>query len=61
MELLDTREAAKRLGVKKHTLENWRVSGRGPRFVKLGGLVRYPVEEITRFLEQALRSSTSER
>lgn len=53
---------AKPLSVK--TLQGWRVSGHGPRFVKLGsGLraaVRYRRSELLRFLADCERGSTAE-
>jgi hypothetical protein len=38
---LSAAEAAVRLGLEPGTLANWRWSGQGPRFVKVGGRVRY--------------------
>lgn len=58
--LRTTEEAAERLGMKKGTLEVWRVQGRGPRFLKLGRAVRYPEEFLDDFLMQSVRASTSE-
>lgn len=53
---------AKPLSVK--TLQAWRVSGRGPRFIKLGSGLRSPVRyrhsELMRFLADGVRGSTSE-
>jgi excisionase family DNA binding protein len=46
--LLSQREAARLLGLSTRTLERWRVSGLGPRFIKLGNSVRYRLEEIER-------------
>lgn len=36
-DLLDTKKAAPRIGVSPGTLENWRVAGTGPRFIKTTG------------------------
>jgi hypothetical protein len=36
-DLLDTRAAAPRIGVSPGTLENWRVQGVGPKFIKTAG------------------------
>jgi predicted DNA-binding transcriptional regulator AlpA len=58
--LLKTPEAAKKLRVTKATLESWRCRGGGPQFVKYGRAVRYRPEDIEKFLEKSLRSSTSE-
>ena len=42
------------------TLRYWRCAGGGPRFLKLGHVVRYRVEDLNDFIEQCLRSNTSE-
>ena len=44
-------EVADRLRVSLACLRRWRLERRGPRFVKLGTLVRYPAEELDRWLE----------
>ena len=36
-DLLDTKTAAPRIGVSPGTLENWRVAGIGPKFIKTPG------------------------
>ncbi len=58
--VLDTRAAADFLGVSARTLEGFRVRGGGPRFVKIGGAVRYRVESLDAFLRQQERASTSD-
>jgi hypothetical protein len=42
------------------TLQAWRVSGRGPVFIKVGRLVRYRMEDLEKFLQQNRRRSTSD-
>lgn len=32
--------------VTERTLANWRSTGQGPRFIKIGGRVMYPVERV---------------
>jgi excisionase family DNA binding protein len=50
-ELLDTDPAAEYLGVKGHTLEVWRTSGRyGLPFIKVGRRVKYRRADLDRFL-----------
>ncbi|WP_018231419.1 helix-turn-helix transcriptional regulator [Thioalkalivibrio thiocyanodenitrificans] len=56
---LTTQEAAERLGLKRTTLEAWRVRGFGPRFVKLGRCVRYRAADLDSWLESRTRTSTS--
>jgi hypothetical protein len=50
-ELLRPREVAELLGTSEQTLANWRSSQRYDLpFVKAGGVVRYTVEDVHRFL-----------
>jgi len=57
---LTTPEAATFLGVKPSTLEQWRWSGRGPRFVKLGRACRYRLADLEEYMEARVFSSTTE-
>lgn len=50
--LLTVREAARRLGLACGTLNNWRSSGQGPAFVRLGSAVRYTEEDLSCFIAQ---------
>ena len=51
-ELLDTELAASYLGIKGHTLEVWRVTGRyGLPFVRVGRRVKYRRADLDRFLD----------
>ncbi|MFT7692261.1 MAG: putative DNA-binding transcriptional regulator AlpA [Candidatus Latescibacterota bacterium] len=51
--LLTTQEAAHRLGIAIGTLQNWRVRGEGPAFVKLGKkAVRYDPAALDRFVAE---------
>ncbi len=58
--LLNTREAADRLGLRKSTLDCWRSRGGGPAYRKIGAAVRYSVEDLERFVQAAVRTSTSD-
>ena len=60
-QLLTTPQAADYLGgIKPNTLEGQRVRGEGVRFVKIGRLVRYRVEDLDAYLEGQTRYSTSQ-
>lgn len=60
-ELVTTSRAAEILGgLKPNTLENWRVRGVGPRYLKIGGLVRYSTADLDAYLETQKRQSTSQ-
>ena len=58
--LLREQEAASVLNVKVTTLRRWRWAGKGPRFLELGGAVRYSQADLYTFIEASVRSSTSE-
>ena len=51
-DLLDTEPAAAHLGIKPHTIEVWRVSGRySLPFIKVGRRVKYRLADLERFLD----------
>ena len=52
-------DAADRLGVQPSTLANWRWTGGGPRYLKVGGRVRYRLFDLAEWLDARARSSTS--
>jgi hypothetical protein len=58
--LFDTAGAALYLTIGKRSLEKWRQTGEGPRFIKIGGAVRYTTEDLDAFIKANRRSSTSE-
>lgn len=59
--LLDTHKAAEHLGdIQPNTLEGWRVKGIGPKFIKIGRLVRYRTDDLDQWLQAQTRSSTSQ-
>jgi excisionase family DNA binding protein len=57
---LDTREAAEYLNVSKSWLEHRRCDGTGPRYQKLGALVRYRPEDLDAYSERQARTSVWE-
>lgn len=54
-----SKEAAARLRVAVSTLAAWRVTGAGPRYIKFGTRVLYPISEIEAFEKKCLRSATT--
>ena len=54
-ELVDEASLAARLGVSRSTLQSWRYSARGPRWIKLGRLIRYRVADVDAYLEANTR------
>jgi excisionase family DNA binding protein len=43
---LTSREAAELLRISIHTLNHWRICGRGPAFIKIGSAVRYARRDV---------------
>lgn len=60
MNILDINKVAEQLNVRPASLAKWRVTGDGPRFVKLGKRVGYRQQDIDAWIESKVRSSTSE-
>lgn len=58
--LLNTLQAARLLGLSSSTLSKSRLTGEGPRFVKLGASVRYRRSDLEAFVNANMRLSTSE-
>jgi excisionase family DNA binding protein len=54
-------EVADRLRVSLACLRRWRLERRGPRFVKVGSLVRYPADELDRWIESLPVGGTQTR
>ncbi len=60
--LINETEAASFLGYSIRALQNWRVRGGGPRFVKVSSRsIRYRRRELNDWIEERLRSNTSEQ
>lgn len=58
--LISEKEAAKFLGYSVRALQNWRVRGGGPRFVKVNQRsVRYRRRDLLRWIERNTTSNTS--
>ena len=55
MALMNEIEAAQELNVAVSTLRKWRITRRGPDYLKLSRLVRYEPEAIVRFKAQSAR------
>ncbi len=59
--LIDEREAAGFLCYSVRALQNWRVRGGGPRFVKVSARsIRYRRRDLIEWIEDRLRNNTSE-
>jgi predicted site-specific integrase-resolvase len=59
-ELMSQHELAALLDINAATLANWRSAGRGPRYVKLGGKVKYRKLDVEAFINSSVRQSTTQ-
>ena len=50
--LMDSREIAAYLKVSESTLSRWRSAGQGPPFLRLGGIARYRLDAVDRWLAE---------
>lgn len=50
-------QVAEMLGLKPRTLINWRSQGQGPKYIKIGGLVRYEHSAIEAYIDEARKAS----
>lgn len=57
---LRTPEAARMVGLSPRTLEKHRTFGTGPTYLKLGGRILYTAEDLQRWIDRGVRSSTSD-
>ena len=59
--LLTTEQAAQFLNTPKRTLENWRVSGEGPRFARLTPRkIRYRPQDLAEWVEGTTVANTAQ-
>lgn len=58
--LCDTRTLAAYLCARAQTVEQMRFKGGGPRFIKVGGSVRYRKSDVLAWLDEQSRFSTSD-
>lgn len=58
---LTPQETAQRLRTTPGTLANWRVKGYGPKYLKFGRKVLYPLAEVEKFEAGVLVAATNAR
>ncbi len=59
-ELFDTEAVATYVGLSPVTLRKWRMTGAGPRFVRIGRAIRYRKAELDAFLAGREFATTAE-
>ena len=56
---LTPKEAAARLRTSAQVLSNWRIKGIGPKYIKMGRKVLYPVAQLEIWEDSRLRQNTA--
>ncbi len=51
-DLRDTIKASEFIGINPRTLSNWRVIGKGPKYIKVGARVRYRTSDLLEWLDK---------
>ena len=55
-ELLTPKEVSAITKIKTTTLGSWRWSGKGPKYCKVGGSVRYPKSQLEQWIQGGFRN-----
>jgi hypothetical protein len=59
--LLDTQQLSRRWNLSPRSLERYRMNGEGPRYLRVGGAVRYRLADIEAFESEQLAAAQAER
>lgn len=60
--LLTERQASELLQVSARTMQSWRVSGRGPKFIRISArAIRYRFSDLVTWTQNLVVSSTSDQ
>jgi hypothetical protein len=57
---LTEQELAQRWNMSPRSLQQWRLRGQGPKYLKLGSAIRYPLDWVEAFEAANARSNTSD-
>lgn len=57
---LTTKQLAQRLNIHEQTPRKWRMLGIGPKGIKAGRSIRYPISEVEKWEQNMLSQSTAQ-
>ena len=60
LELLNAKHTAKHMCITEGTLAKWRLTGEGPKFVRVGRRIAYDPKDVAEWLDARRVSSTSQ-
>ena len=58
--MLTEKQVATMLSITQQTLRNWRQQNKGPKYVKVGGSIRYRYTDVELYLEKNAVETTGE-
>lgn len=58
--LMTEKEVAALICITPRALQNWRLRGGGPEYIKIGRLVRYQRRDVEAFIQERKRKHTSQ-
>jgi excisionase family DNA binding protein len=61
LERMSVKEAANYLGCAEQTMANWRMRGKGPRYIKRGGRVFYRRSDLDAWEQQSVIETSDSR
>ena len=59
-QLMTEKEVAGLICITPRALQNWRLRGGGPEYVKIGRSVRYQRSDVIKFIEERKRKHTAQ-
>ena len=59
-QLMNEKEVADLICITQRALQNWRLRGGGPEYVKIGRSVRYQRRDVMKFIEDRKRKHTAQ-
>jgi len=58
--MLTTAEVARRMRVTPGTVRRWRLDDVGPRFIQVGNIYRYPLDQLETWMQDKIEHSLDE-
>jgi excisionase family DNA binding protein len=58
--MLTTAEVARRMRVTTGTVRRWRLDDVGPRFIQVGNIYRYPLDQLEAWMREKIEHSLDE-
>jgi len=57
--MLTSKELAARYKVCENTIRKWRIQGKGPKWIRIGGTIRYRLSDVESYEQQLIQNEVS--